>query len=876
MQRETLARFVAVLLAAVAAGPVDVQAAGRLVEGDLVHRSWTLEDGLPQSSVNDLVASSDGFLWVATFGGLARFDGTSFRRVDLATPDGRVRLRVTRVEEDRRGRLWIATEDTGVGYLEEERFVPVEAIGARFVTDLQVDAAGRIWVGFDTGGPAVVRADGTTVDRPLAGVFEGRINAFETTPDGALWIAGRGQLLRLGSDGGLARYGHEQGLPAGIQILSVSSSRRGGVWLATDGGGLLRFDGRVVERYTVTEGLDGPNQWSVLEDRSGVVWMGSFRGGVFRLRDGRPEVVVRADGHGSGPVRVLLEGPAGTLWIGTSLGGLHRLAPPLFEVLDRDSGDLPVDAVLAVTEDRDGVVWAGLNCGGIVGLVGGEVRYRRLQPETRPGDCVWSLLASRDGSLWVGTWGGGVGRLVDGRVERPLDAPGLAEGGVVVALFQDSTGAIWIGTRGEGAYRVLDGVPDRFDVAAGLPSDDVRCFAEDSAGRVWIGTTAGLARVAGGSVESLPEGLEWSGARVRALHPDGEGRLWVGTYGAGLGVVRGDQLRVIGTDGGLAESVVSAILEGVAGELWLSGNRGIYRLSVQELLAVADGRQGSIVPASFGTDHGLPTTETTGGFQPSAWRTRDGRLYFPTVRGLVSIRPASLERGAPPKALVEEVLVDGAAVPSSPGPLEIPAGHGRVEIRFSCLSLSSAGTVAFRYRLSGADSDWVTAGGRRFAVYHHLGAGRYRFEVQGLSAEGGWSEPAVVGLVVPRAVWRRPWFAVVALVLLLAAPAAAVRWRSVRRERRLREQASALRRLSVGIVHEFRQPLQVLEARLAILEQGAPGDLLGRSVGEAREAVARLRTLADRIEHLHGEGLPPEAPYAGGEMMVDLRRRDDP
>ncbi len=875
MQRRTFARAVGVLLAAVAAGPVDAPAAGRLVEADLVHRSWSLEDGLPQSSVNDLVASADGFLWVATFGGLARFDGTSFRRVDLATSDGRVRLRVTRLEEDRRGRLWIATEDAGVGYLEEERFVPVEAIGAGFVTDLQEDAAGRIWVGLDTGGPVVVQADGTTVDRPLAGVLEGRVNAFETTPDGALWIAGRAQLLRLGSDGGIDRYGHEHGLPAGIQILSMSRSRRGGMWLATDGGGLLRFDGRVVERYSVAEGLDGPNQWSVLEDRSGVVWMGSFRGGVFRLREGRPEVVVRAEGHGSGPVRVLLEGPAGTLWIGTSLGGLHRLAPPLFEVLDRNRGGLPVDAVLAVAEDGDGVVWAGLNCGGIVGVVDGEVRYRRLQPETRPGDCVWSLLAARDGSLWVGTWGGGVGRLVDGRVERPLDAPGLADGGVVVALFQDSAGAIWIGTRGEGAYRSTDGALVRFDTAAGLPSDDVRCFAEDSSNRVWIGTTAGLARIAGGSVERLPEDLAWSGARVRALLPDGEGRLWVGTYGAGLGVVRDDALRVIGTDRGLAEPVVSAILEGAAGELWLSGNRGIYRVSVQELLAVADRRQGSIVPVSFGTDHGLPTTETTGGFQPAAWRTRDGRLYFPTVRGLVSIRPSSLGRGAPPRALVEEVLVDGAAVPSVQGPLEIPAGHGRVEVRFSCLSLSSAGTVAFRYRLAGSDPDWVTAGGRRFAVYHHLGAGRYRFEVQGLSAEGGWSEPAVVELVVPQALWRRPWFAVAVVALLLAAPPAAVRWRSARRERRLREHASALRRLSVGIVHEFRQPLQVLEARLAILEQGTADGALRRSVGESRAAVTRLRTLADRIEHLHGDGLPPEAPYAGDEMMVDLRRRDD-
>lgn len=835
---------------------------------NLVHREWSVEDGLPQSTVTSILESRDGFLWIATHGGLARFDGTSFKILPLTTPDGRVRLRVRRLLQDRRDRLWVGTEGDGVGFLEGERFVAVEGFAGRLVVDVAEDTRGRIWVATTADGVWTVAGDSLEVNRALPDLVIPRVTAFTITADDTVWIGAGSHLLRVTDGDRVAELGPADGVPP-FDILGISRSLRGGVWLALDGGGVVCVTDRVIEHYSDSV-LDSGQQWTVLEDRLGDVWLGGYPGSVQRVRDGRVEEMLSSDELAGGPVLALHEDRTGALWIGTSTRGLHRLTKGLFTVWNRASGELPRDAVLAVTEDQDGVVWAGLNCGGLIAVEGDRVRHVPV-PINPPGGCVWSVLAAADGSLWFGTWGGGVGRLRAGGFEIPVEAPGIGPGTVINALFQSNDGAVWIGTRGGGAYRWHDGDLEHFDSSRGLPSDSVRCFAEDAAGRLWMGTTDGLARFADGAFEALPAALAWRGARVRAISIDDAGRMWVGTYGLGLGLVRDDRLLHFDRRHGLADDVVSAVLDDGSGHLWLSGNRGIFRLAIAELLAIADGSQRGLVPAAFGTDHGLPTVEAAGGFQPSAWRARDGRLFFPTIGGLVAIDPADLAAGRPPKALIEELLVDGTPLPAE-STVVLPAGRHRIEIRFSGLDLSAPGTLAFRYRLAGVDDDWVSAGPGRAAVYHSVGPGSYRFEVQTLTPAGGWSDPpAAMALRVPRVIWLRWWFLLLIGVAVVVTPAAAVRWRAIRSERLLQERAALLRRFEVAIVHEFRQPLQVLVARLEILSQLIEGERERESIAQAQRAIVRLQTLADRIEHVHEDDSLSPLRYAADEMMFDLR-----
>lgn len=874
MARRRSARpLAAVVSAALAVVPAALSTAHETAAAGLIHRSWSVEDGLPQSTVNQILETRDGYLWVATNGGLARFDGTSFTLQPLTTDDGRVRLRVRRLLEDGAGRLWVGTEGDGVGFLDHGRFTEVSDLAGHLVLDLAEDSAGRIWVATAADGVLTVDGDTLGVSRPAALAGVTGVTALEITADDTVWVGTAAGRLWIVS-GGVARpIGPAEGLPS-YQILQISPSPRGGVWLALDGGGVARCTDRVVEHYSGSM-LDSGQQWAVLEDRDGELWLGGYVGSLQRIVGGRAERVLEVGELLGGPVVALHEDRTGAIWVGTMSRGLHRLTEGLFTVWNSASGDLPRDSVLAVTEDRQGTVWAGLNCGGLVAVDGDDARLVPV-PVSPPGSCVWSLLAATDGSLWFGTWGGGVGRLRGGVVDRPVPVPELGSGVVVDALWQSRDGGVWVGTRDDGAYHWRDGELRHLGVADGLPSASVRCFAEDATGRLWVGTTDGLARLSDGVLEALPDALAWRGARVRAITVDGAGRLWVGTYGLGLGLLRDDRVVHIDRRHGLPDNVVSAVLDDGRGSLWLTGNRGIFRVAIHDLLAVADGSRQSVVPAVFGTDHGLPTVETAGGFQPAAWRARDGRLFFPTIGGLVAIDPADLEQGAPPKAVIEALLVDGVPVGVADD-LRLPSGEHRLEVRYSGLDLAAPGAISFRYRLLGVDPDWISAGAQRTAVYHSVGPGRYRFEVQALTPAGGWSEqPAAVGFTVPEVLWRRWWFLLLVGVAAVVTPAAAVRWRSARRERRLRERVALLRRLEIAIVHEFRQPLQVLRTRLEIASRLSRDDRVAGSVAKAQEAVVRLETLADRIEHVHEDGGRLPLRYAGDEMMADLGAEREP
>ena len=284
-------------------------------------------------------------------------------------------------------------------------------------------------------------------------------------------------------------------------------------------------------------------------------------------------------------------------------------------------------------------------------------------------------------------------------------------------------------------------------------------MAEDSEGTLWFGSFEGLYRLtADGTFTRYTTADGLAGNRVVDVYADPRGGLWVGSS-TGLTLVRGGRFTRFTTAQGLVDDAVFRILEDAEGNLWMSCNRGIYRVLRRELEEVAEGQRDTVRPLLFDRRDGMRSSECNGGMFPSGWRTRDGRLWFPTLRGLVSVDPAKLVVQRPlAQPRVEEVRVQGRPVPLA-GKLVLEPGQRDVEFRFTALSLGDSTRPPLRYRLEGHDEAWVDAEDRRSVSYTHLPPGSYRFMVTAANRDAVWTDPGpVVELTIVPRYYQTRWF----------------------------------------------------------------------------------------------------------------------
>jgi len=348
----------------------------------------------------------------------------------------------------------------------------------------------------------------------------------------------------------------------------------------------------------------------------------------------------------------------------------------------------------------------------------------------------------------------------------------------VSALTEDRTGALWLGGS-DGLYRWKGGALRDFTAQAGLEGVKVRTIVEDGDSVLWIGTHGhGLLRLQNERFTSstMKEGL--SNDVVESLFADEHG-LWVGTE-SGLNLVRNGKITVLPLKYDVLMTDLFQILKDDGGHLWLSSNQGLARVSERDLLAAADGTGGtdSVLVHEMVSLDGRRRIEFNGTSQNAGWKSSDGRLWFPSIKGLVVVDPAHLTSNTvPPPVHIEKIVVDGRAVPVTDS-VAVPSGGGMLELHYTATSLLVPERVQFRYRLEGYDQDWVEAGARRVAYYTRVPGGRYRFHVLAANNDGVWNE---TGAALPFRLglhfYETWWFYVLSGLAVVAAVLGAVRLR---------------------------------------------------------------------------------------------------
>jgi len=789
MVHQVLSRPVAclaLLLMAASVRGLDVTKA----PNQFVRDVWQVTSGLPQNTIQTLAQGGDGYLWIGTEEGLARFDGVRIRAFDRATHPGMPSQNIWTLLPARDGRVLAGTYGGGLLVFDGHGFKAMgekQGLPGSSVTDLAEARDGTVFVGTDRG---LARLRGGRLE-PFGGPDLGTIKRLLVGRQGELWVGTDAGLVRIA--GGRSRtYSTRDGLPAnGITALCQDASGR--LWVGTPRG-LVQLQG---ERFHTPSGSEGPGAEFVsalATDRDGSLWIGTDRG-LGRLWQGRFEPLTDSEGATVRLVTSLLEDREGDLWVGTRGRGLVRLKQGDFTTYGTGQG-LPAEIVDAVHGAEDGGLWLG-GYGGHLSHLSPAGKVTVLPVHDALGATgVRALLRTRDGTLWAGSWLGLL-RLRGGRFEE-VGADGLTN---VRALLEDATGALWIGTDSGGLFRRQGQATRHWTTQNGLPSNQIRALHQDRQGRLWIGTYGGLCLFESDRCTTYATGQGLPGNLVRALYEDVEGALWVGTYGNGLARIKDGRVAAWTSATGLPSDIAYGIVEDDRGNLWVSCNRGVYRVSKRDLEDFAAGRISRVSAVSYVEADGLASRECNGG-NPSAWKTSDGRLWFVTIRGAVVVDPARLRSDRPvPPALLEQLRVDGQEVALGAA-IVLPPGKRALEFHYTGLSLADGGRLRFRYRLDGFDPEWVEAADRRIAYYTGLPSGRYRFEVA-TSFEGEpWSaKTATLALTLePRLFETRLFYVLAGLgAVLLGVFMQQNRVRRSRgRERELRKEVeAALARIKV-------------------------------------------------------------------------------
>lgn len=811
---------------------------------------WGIADGLPQGTVTDILETPDGGLWLATFGGLVRFDGVRFEVFDLASLAGLPSNRITALAADAAGGLWLATQTGHLAHFSGGRVVAVIPPPKRRLelVALAISSRGAIYA--RGAGGEVYRVTGEALREIAApGTGDGFHN-LQATPDGGIWAGSANRLLRIDT-------GQEFALGGAVFDLAADGDR--GLWLGLEDG-LAHFAAGRMERIAVTPALAGPVS-AILPDGDRL-WLGTSHGATEVRRDatgawhqvGAP--ITLREGYG---VRSILRDHEGTVWIGSNGQGLFRLTTPRIAVRRATTGPT---SVTAVVPDAAGGVWFTAGCSGLFhsDADGATVAV----PVAAPGEsfgCEHALALDARRRLFVRARqrlyvlpAAESGRTVPPAAlpaeTLPVELP--AEPGLLVP---DPDGTLWIVSR-SGRIERLAG--DRrlslvTDLATELQS---AVLAPD--GTLWCGGRGEVFGLRGGRVERYGLDANVPLGAVRALLPRPGGGLLIGTYGGGAGLLRDGRVTRISTEQGLIDNAVSGFVEDRRGRVWILSNRGLSALAAGELERLDAAGHLHLLPVVLGSERGVPE----GNFgSPAAALAEDDRLWFTTIEGAVSLDSAAFPwNRIPPRVRIEGVQVDDAWLPFSPK-VEVPAATARVRIDFTSFARIAPQRVQFRARLQGIDRDWVEIGDRRSSVWTPSRPGEVRFEVEARNEDGIWSaEPAGIVLEVLPAWWQTTPFRLAALAATVMTLLGLHRLRlgglrrrnralrlEMEERRRAEGEAARLRRelehvtriatageLATSLAHEVNQPLAAIVSNA---EAGRRFLHLGEAVRSELEAI---------------------------------------
>jgi ligand-binding sensor domain-containing protein/signal transduction histidine kinase len=799
---------------------------------------WETSDGLPDDSVLSVIQAHNGYLWVGTLHGMARFDGLRFTPFDEKDLVG---SRIVTLFEDSRSNLWVGTDNAGVMLFkangEMKRFAINQDVPGGQLSSACEDENGTVWLRLANG------SIGRYWSNQVAPVY-GQFKFAVADKDGPVWLATDRDLFPIIAPPGSAAMILQQQLQVSVPDLKfLLASKTGGYW---------RFSGGRIEKWKNNRrerelgaypwGNDVPVMAACEDDRGNLI-VGTYGDGVYWFDENGKFTHLLGELSHSYVLSLTFDGER-NLWVGTNGRGLNRVKRKSFSVLPISDGFV----VQSVSPDKNGGLWIGYNGNRVDHWQNGKSNVFSLVHNAQEAESTYvkSVFVAKDDRVFAGIFGFSGGRFFE------LTTNGFAMASVEIhdnisVIHEDRAGRMWAGT--EGGLMLLNGESSlMLSVKGGLPAPNVHAIADDAEGNLWVGTGGGLACLRDGKITVFHEQDGLPSEDISALLADSDGVLWIGTRGNGLARFAKNQWTHYTASDGLAGNSISYLVEDEEHNLWLGSNAGLTRVPKKSLNDFASGAARTIACRVYVEEDGLPTRECTEGSQPAACATKNGMLWFPTTRGLVTVNPSALKQNLiEPPVVIESVLVDGRRQSTnlfggSPSEIIIPPGKRNLDIHYASLNLGAADRSRFKYQLSEKpETNWTDdATGNRVASYPKLPPGTYVFRVTACNEDGVWnSHPASLTIIVQPSIWQKDWFRGVVAAGVLAAIAGLVYYFSTQKLQRqvaLFRQQEVLEHERGRIARDLHDQLGANLTQVALLAEMAESD---KNIPEEVEEHAR-------------------------------------
>ncbi|MEQ8879409.1 MAG: two-component regulator propeller domain-containing protein [Cyclobacteriaceae bacterium] len=813
--------------------------------GDYYIQNWTTEDGLTQNSVNDIIQTQDGYLWLATYGGLVRYDGVNFETYTIGNTPGLASNRIITLLETDSGSVWIGHREGGLSILEDGIFHKpkvLEDISKEFVLDFCEDLDGNVWIA--TGDGLYKYLEGQLDQYHIAEGLPGSIVR-------RLFLHNSGAVHFITDMEDQPGFAHGYILEGKIKVLKkyptservniLDYNSKGELWMAYPDRVVMEKEGKVLKSFEFGK-VDLGEVHTFLIDREGNMWLGSQQHLVMITRE-------EAQNAQNGPVELqriytykrendinrITQDREGNIWVGTWKEGLFMFKKRVIKRYFPSTKNAS-SIYTKVAPDGHGGIWFSAACHDLTHYINGKFS----QYETFDG-CVRALYndPKDEAIIYVGVESE-LGKIEDFRYEKLGDIQESLNVNPyymkITAIQKADDGAFWLGTTGNGLVVFKDTVVHHFTSSGELTGDVILTIKKTSDGDIWVGTNAGITIFSADGIKKITAEDGLVRGDIRSIFEDRDGVIWVGSYGAGLSRIEDGQITSYTASDGLLENIVSRITEDVNGNLWMIGNMGLFMLDKQQFNDLDANRIAQLTCISFELEDGM--IEGNGAGQVA--KTADGLTWWPTIKGMAAINiDDDYEDPIPTNTLIQKVVISDVVYTGPIGQCVTLENQRDIAVTYAGLKFSNPTKIKYRYKLEGYDKDWKENGIKRTLNYTNLNPGNYLLKIEASNLNGAWGgEPATLAITVVPTIWEMTWTKIIAVIILLFLIWLLFRWRNLYLIKK-REELSSIVKMRTKELHEKNQELEATLSNLKVTH-----DKLVQS-----EKMASLGTMIAGVSH---------------------------
>ena len=719
-------------------------------------RTWKVSDGLPGSTITDIIQDDSGYLYIGTYEGLVRFDGIEFQTMSRGQDEKYEFSSARSLFKDSSGKLWVGSNDEGIFCLHHngkiDKYTTADGLPNNSIRSISEDENGDIWCGTASGIACISKLGRVFLPKGLekTEIAQMLITCLYCDSAGRMWVCGQGKnSLYCYMNSNFVRYDGIKSFPNPV-VTCLTQDKNGAFYFGVTPHFAVKIDGASEEVFDVGRGR-GTVINSIFQDSNSVLWF-AMDSGISVLQNGTIQFYDEENGLTNNSVNKITEDKEGTIWLCTDRGGIECLRRGRFRTQNFSS------AINSIAEDPlADLIWLGGDDGlycmdSSMNLV--ENEYTRLYSNVR----VRHVEFTKNGDLLVSTYEkfGQLRLCRDGKILFWTQVSGLTGNKVRVAT-EVSDGSLYIGTTTGLNIVSPSGTISTYRLKDGIPNEYIMCITEMADGSVWVGTDGGgIFVLRNGKISEIyntENGL--SGNVIFKILEFSEDEIWICT-GTGLCRFKDKQFSIV-RGAGFGTDSIFQIIPDYTGMVWMTSNRGISNIRLNDLEDVADGKTKNVSARFFSHSDGIHS----GGVNSTSLSLCDslGRLWFTLIDGVAVYDPVkATENKLPPPVQIKDVIVDNDSIPFVDTKILLSPDSKRLTILFTGLSFVSSEQMRFSYCLEGFDKGFTDWSQNRQVSYTNLKPGTYTFSVIAENSDGIHGFPSDPLVIIKKPHFWQLWY----------------------------------------------------------------------------------------------------------------------